>query len=249
MEQTKPKQPAQQSEHVQQQMPQQWPKPWGSNWGSSQSVPHYEMHVPQESHTLERSREWFERQPWQRREKFNVNEPRSGGGGTWRAQTVSPEMVTEQQLNHNWRTGGYNYQHDSDETTSTSSEDRLEQGCVPMGSITKEPPPWRKRRTTDDIISEPPMKKPHTSDYVAVKQEHANDVKQEDQGGGFFRCSQTHDNPQAPWLTSLHVGEVLSFLFCKSPQSASVVLCIRLVKHARQRTARYITRKRPPIRA
>ena len=118
--------------------------------------------------------------------KFNVNEPRSGGGGTWRAQTVSPEMVTEQQLNHNWRTGGYNYQHDSDETTSTSSEDRLEQGCVPMGSITKEPPPWRKRRTTDDIISEPPMKKPHTSDYVAVKQEHANDVKQEDQGGASF---------------------------------------------------------------
>ena len=46
VEQTTPKQPTQQSEHVQQQMPQQWPKPWGANWGSSQSVPHYEMQMP-----------------------------------------------------------------------------------------------------------------------------------------------------------------------------------------------------------
>ena len=29
-----------------------------------------------------------------------------------------------------------------------------------------------------------------------------------DPGGGFFRCSQTRDNPQRPWLTSLLVAEV-----------------------------------------
>ena len=238
VEQTKPKQPAHQSEHVQQQMPQQWPKPWGSNWGSSQSVPHYEMHMPHESHTLQGSRERYERQTGQRREKLNSKEARSGGGGTWIAPTVSPEMVTEQQMNHNWQTGGYDDEYDSDESTSTSSDVRLNDGCVPIGSITKEPP-WKKQRAPDDIISEPPMKKPCTSDYVAVKQEHPKDVAnknvlQKDQGGGFFRCSQTHDNPQAPWLTSLLVGEVLSFLFCKSPQSASVGLCISLVKLARQ---------------
>ena len=220
VEQTTPKQPAQQSEHVQQQMPQQWPKPWGTNWGSSQSVPHYEMHMPHESHTLQGSRERYERQTWQRREKFNSKEARSGGGGTWIAPTVSPEMVTEQQMNHNWQTGGYDDEYDSDDTTSTSSDVRLTNGFVPMGSITKEPP-WKKQRTPDDIISEPPMKKPRTSDDVAVKQEHPKDVAnknvlQKDQGGGFFRCSQTHDNPQAPWLTSLLVGEVLPFLFCQS---------------------------------
>ena len=33
-------------------------------------------------------------------------------------------------------------------------------------------------------------------------------LKKPDPGGGFFRCSQTRDNPQRPWLTSLLVGEV-----------------------------------------
>ena len=204
------KQPAQQSEHVQQQMPQRSPKPWGSNWGSSQSVPHYEMHMPHESHTLQGSPERYERQRWQRREKWNPTEPRSGGWGTWKAPPVSPEMVTERQRNHNWQTGGYGDEYDSDGSTSASSDVRLKDTIVPMGWITNVPP-WR---TPDDVAvkqepptaeEEPPMKKPRTSDDVAVKQEHPKD---EDQGGDFFRCSQTHDNPQAPWLTSWLVGEL-----------------------------------------
>ena len=123
-----------------------------------------------------------------------------------------------------------------------------------MGSISEEDtePPRNNPGNEGDIISGGLVKKPHTSDDVAVKQERhvaKKYVLQKDPAGGFFRCSQTHDKPQPPQLTSLLVGEVLSLLFCKSPQSASVALCISLVNPARQRTARYITRKRPPIRA
>ena len=131
-------------------------------------------------------------------------------------------------------------------------------------------PPWKKQRTSDDSCPEPQMKKQRTSDDVAVEQEHpkhvVNDnVWQKGPGGVFFRCSQTSVNSQPPWLTSLLAGEVLPsplFVFANrykyiyiyihiyiyTPQSASVALCISLVKPARQRTARYITRKRPPIR-
>ena len=193
-------QTAQQSEHVQQQMPQRSAKPWGSNWGSSQSVPHYEMHMPHESHTLQGSPERYVRQRWQRREKWNPTEARSGGWGTWKAPTVSPEMVTERQRNHNWQTGGYGDEYDSDGSTSASSDVRLKDTIVPMGWITNVPP-WR---TPDDVAvkqepptaeEEPPMKKPRTSDDVAVKQEHPTNVANKnvlvkDTGGGFFVFSQ-----------------------------------------------------------
>ena len=141
--------------------------------------------------------------------------------GAWTAPTVSPEMVGEQQLSHNWQKGGIDDEYDSDDTTSTSSDERAMNGFVPMGSISKEDtePPRKYPRTEGDIISGGLVKKPHTSDDVAVKQEcHVAKkyVLQEDPGGGFFRCSQTQDKPQPPRLTSLLVGEVLSFLFCKS---------------------------------
>ena len=126
-------------------------------------------------------------------------------------------------------------------------------------------PPMKKQRPWDVISPEPQMKKHRALDDVPAKQEDSTNVAntyvlEKGPGGGLFRFSQARDNPQPAWLTSLLVGEVFPpplFVLCQSiyiyiyiytytPQSASVALCISVVKPARQRSPRFITRKRRP---
>ena len=107
--------------------------------------------------------------------------------------------------------------------------------CESSGEPMEDAPPPRKKQTTKmdakdaDInllaMTDLSQCKKDPGDVAVEKELHMTDLsekelqkciivgvwqklKKPDPGGGFFRCSQTRDNPQRPWLTSLLVAEV-----------------------------------------